>query len=125
MFEENRMVNCIESLRDVKSDQTSPRGGFFLVEAISSSHNNGKEGSVGIPERPKTLLGGRKMEKRRIDKGKKKMLKDLDSRREERDGAVKSALVKGLARLKDRDDVGFLPYGREVSIIDREIEEFG
>ena len=34
-------------------------------------------------------------------------------------------MVKGLARLSDGDDVGFFPNGREVSEVNREIEEFG
>jgi hypothetical protein len=69
------------------------------------------------------MLGGRKRKRRRVNERKKKALKDLDDRREKRDGAVRRTLVKGLSRLRDGDNIGLFPNGREVSVIDGKIEE--
>jgi hypothetical protein len=125
LLDEDLMVNSIERLGDVESDQAHPRRWFVLVKAICNSSNNCKEGSGGRPKGSKTMLGERKRKRRRIDEGKKEALKDLNSRREKRDGAVTGALVKRLTRLRDGDGIGFFPNSRELSVIDRKIEEFG
>jgi hypothetical protein len=70
------------------------------------------------------MLGIRKRKGRRIDVRKKKALKDLNNRGKKRDGAIGGANVKGFARLGNGDNVSGFPYGRKVSRIYREVEEF-
>ena len=80
------MVDHIKRLRDVKSDQTSPSRRLLLVEAVCHGSNNRENGGGRRTEGSETVLSRGKRKRRRVDKGKKETLKDLDSRGKEGDG---------------------------------------
>ena len=117
------MVHRIECLGDVKADDTRPSGRLLLVEAICRSGDEGKKSRGSRAEGTEAMLGARKGDSGRVDKRKKEALKNLNSRREKRDGAVRSTQIRGFTRLRDRDDMGCLPYRREVSMLKGKIEE--
>tara|TARA_B110001454_G_scaffold116589_1_gene109045 strand:+ start:1191 stop:1385 length:195 start_codon:yes stop_codon:yes gene_type:complete len=63
------------------------------------------------------MLRAREGQGGRVNKWEEKALKDLNNWREEGNGSIGGAEVKGLARLGDRDDICRFPNGREVSIV--------
>jgi hypothetical protein len=56
-------------------------GWLLLIKAVCNSRDDRKEGSGGRPKRSKTMLGGQKRKRWRVNERKKKALKDLDDRR--------------------------------------------
>ena len=53
------------------------------------------------------------------------MLKNLDRRGKKGNGTVRSAEVKGFARLRDGDNKGGFPNSGQVSMVKGKVKEFG
>ena len=69
------------------------------------------------------------LRRRRVERGakdrKEHSFQDFYLRTEKRDRAIGRALVGRFARFEDRDDVGRLPYCRDVSGLNRQVKQMG
>jgi hypothetical protein len=125
LLEEKSVVNCVEGFRNI--DRHNGRTGrrLLLIEAVDCSSDHRKESGSSGAEGTEAMLRGGKRKRRGVNERKKKAFKNFDYRGKEGDGAVRGTEVKGFSWLRDGDDVGRFPNHREVSIIDREVIEFG
>ena len=117
------MVYRVKSLRDVQLHKACTDRWLLLIETICSSRDDWEKSSSGRAERPKAMLGRREMKIRRTDVREKKTFKNFNRRGKKGDGTIRGTKVKGFAGFRDRDDMGGFPNGREVSMVNGEVEE--
>ena len=84
--------------------------------------DGGKESSYSGVVSSEAMLG-RGVRKRGGEVRKKKTLKDFGGRAQKRDGAVRRGKGGRFTRFEDRENESVFPDSREITVLDREVEQ--
>ena len=122
--EEKRVLDRVESFRNVDGHSSCSKRWFGSIEAIGNARDGWKKGSGSGVVGTETMLRGGGRESRG-EKRKDASLQKFGGGAEERDGAIGGRDKGGFVRFRDRDDESLFPDRREVSVEDREVKERG